>query len=239
MKSSRERHFAAQILALVSWIAGVGVLPASGQMPFGPPQNLPPLAERKAAVFKEFDKDQDGRLSASERDAARQAWYKSMLSKREERSFFAPPPELMEEFDVNKDGELDDEEGATLRETLGKRFEKLNKDYDKNTNGRLDEDEIAAAMKDMDDGKLKGIPRMFLQMARGGPRGGGPGRGGRPGGPGGPPGGPRDFMETDPADLVRSADRDGDGRLNEAELETVRAAWSKRRAAKAKGPEGQ
>jgi Ca2+-binding EF-hand superfamily protein len=233
MKSSRERHPFALILALIPWIAGVGLLPAVAQMPFGPPLNLPPLAERKAAVLKSFDKDGDGRLSPSERDAAREAWYQSMLSKREERGFFRPPQELMDEFDVNKDGELDDEEGATMGETLGRRFEKLNKDYDKNTNGRLDEDEIDAASKDIDDGKLKGIPKMFLQMARGGPRGG------RPGGRGGPPGRAPDLMETDPADLVRSADRDGDGRLNEAELETARAAWAKRRAAKSKAPEGQ
>jgi hypothetical protein len=237
MKSLRERHLIALILALIPWFAGVGLLPAVAQMPFGPPQNLPPLAERKAAVLKAYDKDADGRLSPSERDAARMAWYQSMLSKREERGFFRPPPELMDEFDVNKDGELDDEEGATLRETLGRRFEKLNKDYDKNTNGRLDEDEIAAASKDIDDGKLKGIPKMFLQMARGGPRGGRPG--GRPGGPGGPPGRSPDFGETDPAELVRSADRDGDGRLSEAELETVRAAWAKRRAAKSNEPSGQ
>ncbi len=240
MKLSRERHPFALFLALVPWIAGVGLLPAMAQMPFGPPQNLPPLPERKAAVLKAFDKDGDGRLSPSERDAAREAWYQSMLSKREERGFFRPPQELMDEFDVNKDGELDDEEGATLRETLTRRFEKLTKDYDKNSNGRLDENEIDAASKDIDDGKLKGIPKMFLQMARGGPRGGPRGgRPGGPGGPGGPPGGSQDFGETDPAELVRSADRDGDGRLNEAELETVRAEWAKRRAAKSKAPEGQ
>jgi len=209
------------------------------QFPFGSPQNLPPLSERKSAVLKEFDKDGDGLLSAAERDEARSGWYQRMLSKREERGFFRPPPELMDEFDKNKDGELDDEEGQNLRETLGKRFAQLNKDYDKNTNGRLDEDEIAAASKDIDDGKLKGIPKMFLQMARGGPRGGRPGMGGRPGGPGGPPGQPGDPAESDTADLVRSADQDGDGRLNEAELESVRAAFAKRREAKSKRPVGE
>lgn len=214
----------------MAW-AGLVSLSATAQGPFGPPQNLPPLPERKAAVLKEFDKDSDGRLSATEREAARSAWYQQMLSKREDRGFFRPPPELMDEFDTNKDGELDDDEGQNLRETLGKRFEKLNKDYDKNANGRLDEDEVAAASKDIDDGKLKGIPKMFLQMFRGGPRGGRPGG---PGGPGGPPGSPEDEVGTDPADLVRLADKDGDGRLSDAELAMARASLAKRRAAKAK-----
>lgn len=234
MKSSHTRHRSALRWAWILVWAGLVSLSAIAQGPFGPPQNLPPLAERKAAVLKEFDKDSDGRLSATEREAARTSWYQQMLSKREDRGFFRPPPELMDEFDKNKDGELDDEEGQNLRETLGKRFEKLNKDYDKNTNGRLDEDEIAAASKDIDDGKLKGIPKMFLQMARGGPRGPRGGRPGGPGGPGGPPGPLEDEAGTDPADMVRLADKDQDGRLSEAELATARAALAKRRAAKAK-----
>lgn len=45
---------------------------------------------------------------------------------------------------------------------MGPRMEKVVKDYDKNSNGRLDEEEIAQALKDIDDGKLKGVPRMFI-----------------------------------------------------------------------------
>ncbi len=233
MQTSQQRHRGAPFPAAVLWIAGLVVaMSAVAQSPFGPPPNLPPLAERKAEVLKSYDKDGDGLLSAAERDKAREDWYRRMLSQREERGFFRPPPELMEEFDTNKDGELDDEEGRNLGETLGRRFEKLNKDYDKNANGRLDEDEINAASKDIDDGKLKGIPKMFLQMARGGPRGGRRGMGGGPGGPRG--GGGVVESEVDPSELVRQADKDGDGRLTAAELEAARAAWAKRREAKAK-----
>lgn len=211
---------------MAPWIAGMlGTMTAVAQSPFGPPPDLPPLAERKAAVLKAYDKDGNGLLSLAERERARVEWYRRMLSQPEERGFFRPPPELLEEFDTNKDGEIDDEEGQKLGETMGRRFEKLNKDYDKNRNGRLDEDEIRTASKDIDDGKLKGIPKMFLQMAGGDPRGGRRGPGG--------PGGPAQF-EADPAELVRQADRDGDGRLTAEELELARAAWAKRREVKAK-----
>ena len=241
MKSSPKRHG-----IVVAWVLFLGIRTAFAQFPGGPPQNLPPLEERRAAVLKRYDVDHDGRLSADEREKAREGWRKQMLAQREDRNFFRPPPELMEEFDKNKDGELDDEEGQTLRETLARRFEKLNRDYDKNGNGRLEEDEITAASKDIDSGTLKGIPKMFLQMFRGGPRGrpgmrgpGGPGGPGRPGAPGGPGGPGEDSEDENPSSILRRADRDGDGRLSEAELAVVRAAWEKRRAAKATGAEAR
>lgn len=235
MKSSPTRHRSVLILALVSAAVGALALPATAQFPGGPPQNLPPLAERRAAVLKEFDADGDGLLSAVEREAARKGWAQRMLSRREDRGFFRPPPELLEEFDTNKDGELDDEEGQLLGQTMGRRFEALNRDYDLNGNGRLDEDEIAAAMKAIDDGTLKGIPKMFLQMARGGPGGRRPGTGGGPQG-GGRPG---EDLELPPGELIRAADKDGDGRLSGSELETARAALMARRAGKLKAQEGK
>ncbi len=204
-----------------------GVLPATAQFPDAPRDDLPPLAERRAAVLKQFDRDSDGLLQVAEREAARKAWAARMLTQRRDRGMFQPPPEILAEFDANKDGELDDEEGRVAGETMGRRFEQMRKDYDKNTNGRLDQEEIDFAVADIDAGKLKGIPKMFVQFAGGGPgrRGGGPGGPRGRGGPGGPEG------DSDPAAVVRSADRDGDGRLSAAELAGVRAEWARRRAA--------
>lgn len=231
MQSSLFRHAGATtVLSCLALFLGRG---ASAQFPDAPRENFPPLPERKAAVLKEFDKDGDSRLSTAEREAARKAWETKKLSERGEQGFFRPPPEIMEEFDTNKDGELDPDEGRKVGEVMGPRMQKLQTDYDKNTNGRLDPDEIAAALKDIDDGKLKGIPRMFVQFA-----GGPPGRRGGPGGPrrfgGGPPGASQPGDE--PGDPLRAADRDNDGRLSAEELAALRAERAQRKPGPAPTP---
>lgn len=234
MRTSPYRHvrvtaasrLSARLRTLAGLLLGIGSsLAAHGQFPDEPRDALPPLPERRKAVLAEFDQDHDGRLSASERESARRAWAKKMLNQRPERGPFRPPPELLEEFDTNKDGDLDEEEGQKARETLEKRFMQMRKDYDRNGNGRLDPDEIASASSDIDAGKLKGIPKMFLQFAGGGPRRGGPGRG--PGGPGAPGG-----EDADPADLLREADTNHDGKLDAGELAIARTARTKLRDAK-------
>ncbi len=219
-------------LALALALPLAGGLPALAQFPDAPRAPLPPLPERRAALLKEFDADHDGRLAGAEREAARKAWAAQQFAQRGDRGFFQPPPELMEEFDQNKDGELDEAEGRRAMETMGARMMKMQKDYDANANQRLDPDEIAAALKAVDEGKLKGIPRMFIQFA-GGPPGGPGGRGRGPRGPGGPaaPGAAAEIEE--PAELIHAADRDGNGRLDAAELETARAALARRRAQRA------
>lgn len=220
MLPSPDRHHVRFLLPvlLFGW-----ALTASAQFPDAPRAPLPPVAERRAAVLKEFDGDGDGLLSAVEREKARKAYAERMLNRPRTRPAFGPPPELLEEFDKNKDGEIDEDEGRVLQETMGQRFAKLGEDYDKNGNGRLDRDEIAQAGRDIDSGKLKGIPRMFLAFA-GGPPGGG--RGGE--GPG--------EDKDDPGAVVRRADRDGDGKLSADELESVRTEWARIRAARAKAP---
>ncbi|MBL9134698.1 MAG: EF-hand domain-containing protein [Verrucomicrobiales bacterium] len=217
----RHTEFTTAISVLTCFLAHS----ASGQFPDAPRENLPPLPERRAAVLKEFDKDGDSRLNAAEREAARKAWENKKMSERGDQGFFRPPPEIMEEFDTNKDGELDPDESRRVGEVLGPRMQKVQSDYDKNTNGRLDPDEIAAALKDIDDGKLKGVPRMFIQFA-----GGPPGRRGGPGGPrrfgGGPPGPQAPGEDTE--DQLRQADLDRNGRLSAEELATLRSQRAKR-----------
>lgn len=199
------------LLLLASGLSGLAQFPGVRRDP------LPPLPERRAAVLAEFDRDGNGRLDATEREAARLAWAKKQLAPRAERRGFPVPPELLEEFDKDKDGELDDQEGREAMEVTSRRFEKMRKDYDADSNGRLEPEEIAAALRDIDAGRLKGLPRMFVQFAGGPPRGG----------PGGPPG---TEGARDPRQIIRTADLDRDGKLNAAELAAVREAWAKLRA---------
>jgi Ca2+-binding EF-hand superfamily protein len=200
-------------------------LAAHAQFPDAPRPDLPPLPERRAAVLKEFDRDQDGRLDQAERETARKAWFAKRLAERGDRGFFGPPPELLEEFDANKDGELDATEGRTAGQTMERRFRQLRADYDKDGDGELDPTEVAAALRDLDAGKLKGIPRMFLQFAAGGP----PRR--RPSESASATGGPESLS---PREILSRSDADHDGRLSAEELVKARAAFAQRRAAKAR-----
>lgn len=221
--------------AILGFLLAGAIVPAKGQFPGGPSAPLPPLPQRRAEVLRQFDADGDGRLTGAEREAARQDWAKKQLSQRGDRGFFRPPQELMDEFDTNKDGEIDPDEGRVLGETMGRRMEKLQKDYDTNGNGRLDRDEVAAAGKDIDSGKLTGIPRMFLQFIGPGP--GRPGGARGPRGPGGPRGmgGPGGEPDDPSSDELQRADRDQDGRLSAEELQSLREIQAARRKAAGSG----
>jgi Ca2+-binding EF-hand superfamily protein len=221
MRSSRFRHVGLSAIALLVWSA----LHADAQFPDAPRPDLPPLPERRSAVLKEFDQDQDGRLNQAEREAARKAWAAKRLAERGDRGFFGPPPEIIEEFDTNKDGELDATEGRTAGQTMERRFRKLTTDYDKDGDGELDSTEVAAALRDLDAGKLKGIPRMFLQFAGSRrPRRAPPPANAAPGAP-----------ETlAPREVLSQSDADHDGRLSPEELAAARAAFAQRRAAMAR-----
>ena len=82
MKTLRERCFfpfeRMLPLALVTLCGAT----AQAQFPGGPPQNLPPLEQRRAEVLKSFDADGDGKPSIEEREKARQEWRRQALSKR-------------------------------------------------------------------------------------------------------------------------------------------------------------
>ncbi len=105
------------------------------------------------AVLKEFDKDGDGKLSAEEAKAAREAARKKMLEK----------------YDKDKDGKLSEEERTAMRADLEAKHKALLEKYDKDKDGRLNPEERKAAV---DAGEE--LP------AWGGPGGRGPrGEGGR------------------------------------------------------------
>lgn len=80
----------------------------------GPSRNAPNPAD----LLKEFDKDGDGQLNDTEREAMQTAMAARL------RSFSGPrlsPEEILKRFDKNGDGELDESERAAMRESLGGR----------------------------------------------------------------------------------------------------------------------
>ncbi|MHB8969407.1 MAG: EF-hand domain-containing protein [Pirellulaceae bacterium] len=114
--------------------------------------------------------------------------------------FQMPPFPLLEALDVDKDGKLSKEEVENAVTAL--------KQLDKDADGKLSKEEI-------------GWPPAF--MGRGGPGGfgggpgmgfGGPGSGFGPGGPGGFGGGPGGNI----VERIMSNDKDGDGKVTQAEL---------------------
>jgi hypothetical protein len=121
------------------------------------------------------------------------------------------PPALLERFDLNGDGQLDESERAALREEMANRpgaarmREEILKRFDKNGDGQLDEAERAEFQKFRE-----------ARMREGG-------------GPGGP-GGPRMREE-----LRKRADKNGDGQIDESERAAAREAMKKRRAERAPG----
>jgi HlyD family secretion protein len=78
-------------------------------------QAAPPGRPDPAELLKQFDKDGDGQLDESEREAMRAA----MQSRFGQGGPRMSREEMLKRFDKDGDGELDDEERAAMREALG------------------------------------------------------------------------------------------------------------------------
>lgn len=85
------------LLAFASFLPFSGIASAQDKPT---PDAAAPRGEWRARMLKEFDKDNDGKLSDDERKAAREAGEKRTL----------------ERFDADKDGKLSDGERAKMRE---------------------------------------------------------------------------------------------------------------------------
>jgi len=123
-----------------------------------------------------------------------------------------PSPEMLKEYDTDKDGKLNDEERAEMMKKMRAQMEARQKamleKYDANKDGKLDEAETKAAregqQKEMlekydanKDGKLDDEERAKIpanERMMGGRMGGR--QGGQPGGRGGRPGGPPPATEA-------------------------------------------
>lgn len=100
-----------------------------------PERKRPEGAPNRAEMLKRFDKDGDGKLSETEREAARKTREKQMEQIKERSK------QMLEEFDADGDGKLDEDERASAKEAMkAKALEKFDKDED----GELSEKERKA-----------------------------------------------------------------------------------------------
>ena len=116
--------------------------------------------------------------------------------------------------DRNDDNELEGEEFEAARQWVDKRFKEINAEYDADKDGRLNTAERAALSKQIEGGKFKDIGWLTRYLVRS-PRSS---RGDRN----------RDMRGGESGQsrggILRRSDKDGDGRLSEAELTAARAA---------------
>jgi len=126
---------------------------------FGDPQR--PSREQ---ILRHFDADGDGQLSESERQAAREqlSQRRDQQSERGRRDGFqgeqrqggqqgqrsdrrGPPPEVMERFDIDGDGRLNETEHRAARADLESRRARAMERFDADGDGRLNDAERRAA----------------------------------------------------------------------------------------------
>lgn len=144
--------------------------PGPGGRKMGPP---PP------EIMEKYDANKDGQLDETERAALKQDIADGKIQPPQRgpggpggpRPPMGPPPkEILEKYDVNKDGKLDDTEHAAIRKDIeagklqppGRRGgppPEILKQYDTDQDGKLSETERAALEKDVADGKLPPPPR--------------------------------------------------------------------------------
>lgn len=167
-------------------------------------------ATRRAAIVAKFDANGDGWLNAAEREAARAAQKQSAIRRGGQNPMFQMPPEIIEMYDKDKDGQLNDEESQAANNGIRIAWGNAQKEYDGNNDGDLDDAERERMADAILAGKVKGLPRMFGMMLRRPPDRG-------PGGMFGGRGGPQ-------ANPLAQFDRDHDGRLSAGELDAARKA---------------
>lgn len=195
-------HFTRQISLFFLFVLGAVTLARAQGVPSGGTWRQPAL--------QKYDRDRDGRLSDAERERMRKEVFAQRRgsSGRGRGAMF--PPELVTLYDKDGDGTLDDREAETAQKEVMKMFQNLQKNYDTNGNGRFETAEVEKLRSDAAVGKLKDIPRIIIQAASQ--------QGRRP-----RPVGPRTSAGVGGEINLREIDRDGDGRLNEAELRAARA----------------
>ena len=178
-------------------------------------------ADEPSAVYTgllaKYDANKDGRLDAAEREVIRTDRLKPASRERSSRRQFRYPDEVIARFDKDDDNELEGEEFETARQWVDRRFKEINAEYDADKDGRLNAAERAALSKQIEAGKFDEMGWLTRYIVRS-PRSG---RGDRN----------RDIRGDESGQsrggILRRSDKDGDGRLSEAELATARAALKK------------
>jgi Ca2+-binding EF-hand superfamily protein len=177
----------------------------------------------RTAALKQYDRNRDGRLSDAERETMRKEVFAERRRSTGRRGGMMFPPEIVAKYDKNGDGSLDEAEGRAAQEGMRKMFQDLQKKYDANANGNFEPPEIEKLQGDAAAGKLEDVPRFFIQML------GNQGRRPRFGGP------PSSGQQMD----LRQFDKNGDGRLDEAELRAARAGLERSRETNGRVPPGR
>jgi HlyD family secretion protein len=116
--------------------------------------------------MKQFDKNGDGQIDESEREAMRTAMAARFAGGSPDGAGGPPQggmpnrEDMMKRFDKNGDGKLDDSEREAMRSSMGGQGapggfnrEEMMKRFDKNGDGQLDEEERAAMRASMGGGK--------------------------------------------------------------------------------------
>ena len=174
---------------------------------------------KRAAFIKKFDKDGDGKLSESEREAAKKAAAKRG-NKGQPSDPRKPGPDrqaLLKKFDKDGDGKLNTAEQAALRSAMQKKRGPAEKGPGK---GRPNMKQLLAKYDTNGDGKLDAKERAKIKKPA-----------------------PRPETERNKQTnqerqqkLLQRFDKDGDGELSPAERRAMKEFLEKRRAER--GPNG-
>jgi len=162
--------------------------------------------EIRAALVAKHDQNGDGRLDEEEREAMRELAKQGHRQDSRRQGGWSPPPEWLERYDADGDGELSRmEQGAAFAGEQKRMTEK----YDADGDGRLDSSETETVKKDFEKGAFTGFDRFIAMQIVGIER---PGRRSRRGGGG--------FSQTQQRWL--EFDVDGDGKASVTELQAIR-----------------
>ncbi|HJO09007.1 MAG TPA: hypothetical protein QGH16_04100 [Verrucomicrobiota bacterium] len=174
-------------------------------------------AEDSSSVYQgllaKYDADNDGRLSAAEREVIRTDRLIPKARERSGRREFRYPDAVVSKFDKDGNDKLDGEETEAARDWIDKRFEAIRGEYDADKDGRLSAVERAALSKQIVAGKFDDLGWLTRFLVRSGDSRGRRERDVRRGG---------ELRSRE--GILRNSDRDGDGRLNEDELNAARLA---------------
>lgn len=198
MKSLKHLFIIAANLAVVIPVLAQELAPA--------PAAEAPARPNRADVIKQFDRNGDGVLDDTERQAAREVLNARSPRRTAGQTNASSPSatELMRRFDQNGDGKIDDAERAAAREAANRNRpaaaatalppidrQAMVKEFDKDGDGKLSDSERTAVTQAM---------RERLQKA----------------------GGPNAQSRPVRAELVKRFDTNGDGVLDDAERQAAR-----------------
>ena len=178
----RSQPIVMKAIQLCLFVAVLNSWHCQGQVPwpflYPNPENPgpDPFSEMRTRMIEQFDRDHDGYLSPSEREAVRRAtkavaeqrtrWVQEERRKRGGRRSreSRPPSRWLKLYDANHNERFDGQEWETARAAESKR---VIAEYDRDDNGKLNEEEIKRVKATLNDRKLNGYDRYILRTVAG------------------------------------------------------------------------